>query len=213
MRVRASSSMGCRGCSAGVGQRVLTCFEGVISTDMVDVYERNGMKWEIEERPQMDGVLGPVVSEVCQYCLNTGLQVECLEELKMLCREAVRALSEGKAATGARHCGSHRRVWFFGAGPKARRQCPWPPLVARPNETCNNAAHFKTQSGHHPPTFVALAWVIRWLVPVYFLGSAVHQVSPGVGLLFTCFPGDAHGPSPCQNRQRLIRSSDPAPFP
>lgn len=64
------------------------------------------------------------------------------------------------------------------------------PPVDYLNQTCNNAAHLKTQSGHHPPTFVvALATVIRWLVPPYCLGSAVHWVSPGVGFLFTCFLG------------------------
>lgn len=64
------------------------------------------------------------------------------------------------------------------------------PPVDYLNQTCNNAAHLKTQSGHHPPTFVvALARVIRWLIPLYCLGSAVHWVSPGVGLLFTCFLG------------------------
>lgn len=38
MEVRASPLMSSRCFSAGVGKRELTCFEGVISTDMVDVW-------------------------------------------------------------------------------------------------------------------------------------------------------------------------------
>lgn len=38
------------------------------------------------------------VSEVCQCCLNTGLQVECLGEVKMLWREVVRSLKSRKGS-------------------------------------------------------------------------------------------------------------------
>lgn len=91
------------------------------------------------------------------------------------------------------------------------------PLAAYLTQTCDNAAHFKTQSGHHPPTFARIGPGDQMPGTCLFpwLSCALGLPSRGflIHLLFGFSEGTQMGPVPARMVKGLIRSFDPAPFP
>lgn len=126
-------------------------------------------------------------------------------------------VKEKRTATCAKPCGSHRRVSFFGAGAKSASTVSMHP-GRLPDPDMRQCGTFqdtvRAPSTHFWPHWVP---VIRWLVLVYFLGSAVALGLPSCGffihhLLFGFSEGTQMGPVPVKMVKGLIRSFDPAPF-
>lgn len=94
------------------------------------------------------------------------------------------------------------------------------PLADHLAQTCNKAAHFKTQSGHHPPTFGRIGPGDQMAGTCLFPWLSCALGLPSRGFLTHLLLGSSEATpvgqwaqSPARMVKGLIRSFDPAPFP